>query len=184
MAFIKALIHDQTTYDQAIPMKISWTSLKVSIAGAKLSHLVQKDEIWDHGSMIEQLKTVFYKLKKAKSNGNIEDLKKYLTAACYEKLGQEMDALERTGRTWVIKNLFIKEAAVVKVSEGKNNKPDCFTAVIKTIGIEIISDKDHVKELINYSNRIQNFSEHWTFVRIGDWWALDGITLPRKIHRQ
>jgi hypothetical protein len=28
-------------------MKISWTGFKVSIAGAKLSHLVQKDKIWD-----------------------------------------------------------------------------------------------------------------------------------------
>src|SRR5438874_2949416 len=98
-------------------MKISWTSLKVSIAGAKLSHLVQKDEIWDHGSMIEQLKTVFYKLKKAKNTGHIEDLKKYLTTTCYEKLKKEMDELERTRKTWVIKNLLIKEMAVVKVSE-------------------------------------------------------------------
>ena len=27
--------------------------MKTSIAGAKLSHLVLKDRIWDHGSMVE-----------------------------------------------------------------------------------------------------------------------------------
>jgi hypothetical protein len=32
-----------------IPVKLSWKSLKVSIAGAKLSHLVQEEQIWDHG---------------------------------------------------------------------------------------------------------------------------------------
>src|SRR5436190_19880325 len=98
-------------------MKISWSSLRISLAGARLSHLVQKDKIWDHGTMIEQLKTVFYKLKKAKNNGNIEDLKKYLTSTCYENLKKEMDELERTGKMWVIKNLLIMEAGVVKVSE-------------------------------------------------------------------
>jgi hypothetical protein len=41
-------------------MKLSWYGLKISIAGAKLSHLVQKDKIWDHGSMTEQVKTTFY----------------------------------------------------------------------------------------------------------------------------
>ena len=160
-------------------MKISWTSLKVSIAGAKLSHLVQKDEIWDHGSMIEQLKTVFYKFKKAKNNGNIEDLKKYLTSTCYENLKKQMDELERTGKMWVIKNLLIREVAVIAVSEGKNHtrhsahRPDCFTALIKTIGIEFIRDEHSAKELIDYADKVQNFSERWIFVREGEWWFLD-----------
>ena len=42
---------------------------EISITGAKLSHLVQKDKIWDHGSMAEQTKIIFYIVQKALING-------------------------------------------------------------------------------------------------------------------
>ncbi|MES1215638.1 MAG: TIM44-like domain-containing protein [Bacteroidota bacterium] len=156
-------------------MKISWTSLKISFAGAKLSHLVQKNKIWDHGSMIEQVKTVFFKLKKVKQSGNIEGLKKYITDHCYEKLEQELDELEKDGKTWVVKNLLIKELSIIEVNAAKSQKPDCFTAVIKTIGIEFIEDKANTTGLINYSDKVKIFSEQWSFLRQGDWWMLDKI---------
>jgi predicted lipid-binding transport protein (Tim44 family) len=70
-------------------MKLSWNSLKISIAGAKLSHLVQKDKIWDHGSMAEQARIVFYLVQKTMINGNMDSLKKYLTASCFENLEKE-----------------------------------------------------------------------------------------------
>jgi len=154
-------------------MKLSWNGLKISIAGARLSHLVQKDGIWDHGSMIEQVKTIFFKLKRLKSNRNIEDLKKYLTTSCYEKLKQELDELEKHGKIWVIKNLVIKEVAVIEVSEGKNKKPDCFSALIKSMGIEFIADKNKTSDITGYSDHVRNFSEQWSFIRQGDWWLLD-----------
>lgn len=156
-------------------MKISWTSLKVSIAGAKLSHLVQRDKVWDHGSMIEQVKTIFFKLKRIKSNGNAEDLNKYLTENCYEKLEQELDVMEKDGKTWVVKNLLIKEVSIIEVKAAKNKNPDCFTAMIKSIGIEFITNKDSAAGLMNYSDKVRTFSEQWSFVRRGDWWLLDGI---------
>jgi predicted lipid-binding transport protein (Tim44 family) len=156
-------------------MKLLWDSLKISIAGAKLTHLVQKDKIWDHGSMVEQAKTIFFKVKRIKNNGNVDDLKKYLTESCYEKIKQELDVLEKNGKAWVIKNLLIKEVSIIEVNVAKNKNPDCFTAMIKAIGIEFISDKKNVTELINYSDKIRNFSEQWSFVRQGEWWLLDGI---------
>jgi len=156
-------------------VKISWNSIKISIAGAKLTHLVQKDRIWDHGSMIEQARNIFLKVKKAKDNGHIEDLKKFLTARCYEKLQQEIDALNKKGKKWVIKNAMVKEIAVIEVSRGNDNRPDCFTALIKAMGIEFIADRDELQEMVNYSDRVRNLSEQWSFVRQGDWWLLDGI---------
>jgi predicted lipid-binding transport protein (Tim44 family) len=160
-------------------MKLLWDSLKVSIAGAKLSHLVQKDKIWDHGSMVEQVKTIFFKLKRIKSNGNVDGLKKYLTGRCYEKIEEELNELEKNGKSWVIKNLLIKEISIIEVSVAKNEKPDCFTAMIKAIGIEFIADKKNVAELINYSDKIRNFSEQWSFVRQGEWWMFDNMKSKR-----
>jgi len=156
-------------------MKISWNSLKVSIAGAKLSHLVQKDKAWDHGSMVEQVRNIFFKVKKAKDSEHIEDLKKCLTVRCYEKLQQEKEALNEKGKKWVIKNAMVKEIAVIEVSKGNDSRPDCFTALIRAMGIEFIGDKDELQEMVNYSHRVRNLSEKWSFVKAGNWWLLDKI---------
>lgn len=156
-------------------MKLSWNSLKISIAGAKLSHLVQKDKIWDHGSMTEQVKTVFFKVKKVKNNGNVHDLDKYLSTRCVEKLKKELDDLEKNGKKWVIKNPVIKEVAITEVREGRHNKRDCFVATIKAMGIEFIADKYLEADWKIYSKQVGNFCERWCFVREGDWWLLDSM---------
>ncbi|MEP6617327.1 MAG: TIM44-like domain-containing protein [Ginsengibacter sp.] len=148
-----------------------WNSLKISIAGAKLSHLVQKEQIWDHGSMIEQAKTIFYKVASTRSNGHIEDLKKYLTSSCYERLKNELEELESNEKKRVIINPVIREIAVIEVHAGKNNKPDCFTVFIKAVGIGFIPGKP--QDLINYSDHIHEFTEEWLLCRQGDWWVLD-----------
>ena len=139
-------------------MKLSWTSLKISIAGAKLSHLVQKDKIWDHGSMAEQARIIFYLVQKAKAIGNIESLKKQCTISCFENLKAEMDW--KKNNSSLLKNPIIKELAVIEVSPGKNNKPDMFAAKIKGI-------------TKNEPGGIEEFSAVWFFVRQGEWWLLD-----------
>src|SRR5687767_118065 len=102
-------------------MKISWTSLKISIAGAKLSHLVQKDRIWDHGSMAEQARIIFHLVQKARNSGSIDSLKKHCTISCFEKLKAGMNEEEKQKEVFV-KNPIIKELAVIDVHPGKNNK--------------------------------------------------------------
>lgn len=141
-------------------MKLSWTSIKISIAGAKLSHLVQKDKIWDHGSMAEQARIIFYLVHKAKASGNIESLKKHCSMSCFKKIKVMIE--ERTGIV-LINDPIIKELAVLEVQPGKANKPDMFTALIRGIS----------KDGIN-NNEIK-FSSHWFFVRQGEWWLLNEI---------
>jgi hypothetical protein len=141
-------------------MKFSWTSLKISIAGAKLSHLVQKDKIWDHGSMAEQARIIFYLVYKAKGSGNIESLKKQCTISCIEKFKKEMEQLSEKGSS-LIENPVIKELAIVDVQPGKNNRPDMFSALIK----------GHLK-VESYE---ENFIATWSFIRQGEWWVLDEI---------
>lgn len=154
-------------------MKISWNSFKVSIAGAKLSHLVQKDKIWDHGSMIEQVKTIFFKIQRVKNSGNIDDVKKYVTENCFEKLKKELDALNEEGKTWAIKNPLIREISVIAVSPAKYEKPDGFIALIKAMGVFFIADKISAKEQTDHSQHVKNISEQWSFIRNGEWWILD-----------
>jgi hypothetical protein len=138
-------------------MKLSWTSLKISIAGARLNHLVQKDRIWDHGSMAEQARIIFYLVHKAKATGNIESLKKQCTISWFEKI---KDELERSGGGSLIARPMIKELAIIQVQPGKNNKPDMFSALIKGV-----SQDDPSKE----------FKSNYFFVRQGEWWVLDEI---------
>ena len=147
-----------------IAMKISWTSLKISIAGAKLSHLVQKDKIWDHGSMAEQARIIFLLVQKAKSKGDIESLKKSSTISCFEKIKTGMNEEGRHQET-LIKNPIIKEIAVTEVHPGKNNKPDMFTALIKGVS----------KDTTEHNVYGSEFSATYSFSRQGDWWLLDGV---------
>jgi len=143
-------------------MKLSWTSLKISIAGAKLSHLVQKDKIWDHGSMAEQARIIFYLVQKAKATGNIDSLKKQCTISCFDKIKAEM---ERKSNDTFLKDPIIKELAIMDVQPGKNNRPDTFIALIKGVS------KDTIENNV-YGNE---FSATYSFSRQGDWWLLDGM---------
>lgn len=138
-------------------MKLSWTSLKISIAGAKPSHLVQKDKIWDHGSMAEQARIIFYLVYKAKANGNIESLKKQCTFSCFERLKNEM---EDDPKNSLMIGPIIKEIAIIDVQPGKNNRADMFCALIKG---ESKDDPD------------EKFKSACVFVRQGEWWLLNEI---------
>lgn len=142
-------------------MKLSWTSFKISIAGAKLSHLAQKDRIWDHGSMIEQAKSTFYKVQKALKNGDVESLRKNLTSFCYETFLQSWRLNNRTLESRSM-NTIIKELVIIEVKPGKNNRPDKFIALIKGYTGQV---NDHPVK----------FAEEWAFVRQGDWWVLNEI---------
>lgn len=144
-------------------MKLSWTSIRISIAGAKLSHLVQKDKIWDHGSMTEQVRIIFNLVQKTKNNGNIESLKKYMTGSCFEKLEKNI-AGSLPGE-----NPVITELAIISVRPGKNNRSDMFTALIK--GNHIQADNARY----NTAEPSKKFSFKWSFVRQGEWWLLNTI---------
>ena len=146
-------------------MKLSWTSLRISIAGAKLSHLVQKDKIWDHGSMAEQARIIFYLVHKAKASGNIETLKKQCTISCFEKLKAEIENKQANSLTI---SPLIKELAILEVQPGKNNKPDMFCALIRFY----IKEIENGKEIIAMN---KEFMTKWSFVRQGEWWVLNEI---------
>ena len=135
-------------------MKLSWTSIKISIAGAKLGHLVLKDKIWDRGSMAEQARIIFYLVYKARASGNIESLRKQCTVSCFDKLRNEIEESKRS----TFLNPVIKEIAVTDVQPGKNNRPDMFCALIKGV----LKDEDE-------------FKAQCSFVRQGEWWLLDTL---------
>ena len=150
-------------------MKLSWNSLKISITGAKLSHLVQKDKIWDHGSMTEQVKNIFYQVEKSRNKKDAETAKKYLTPKGFEKLKTEIVAFENASS--FVKNSVLTEIFIIQVSPRKKQRPDSFTAVIK--GKRKIEEDLIPIEIGNYG--IENFSEEWLFIRQGEWWVLDSM---------
>jgi predicted lipid-binding transport protein (Tim44 family) len=160
-------------------MKISWTSLKISIAGAKLSHLVQKDKIWDHGSMVEQVRNIFYLVDRARNKNEIETetIRKCLTANAFEKFKAQMERTEKNKSFF--KNAVITEIAIVRVTPAKKQVPDSFRATIK--GKRKTSEDIIPIEGTNYG--IENFSEEWFFTRQGEWWLLDGMKSTRSFFR-
>jgi Fe-S cluster assembly scaffold protein SufB len=140
-----------------ILMKLSWNSLRVSIAGAKLSHLAQKDKIWDHGTMVELVKNVFYKMERAKAKGDAELVRKNVTVNVYHQITQEIGK----SNTVFLRTAVLTEVSIIEVSEKNNKNPDRFTALIKA------------KRKGGNGISVVNFSKRWEFVREGEWWLLD-----------
>jgi hypothetical protein len=139
-------------------MKLSWTSFKISVTGARLSHLVQKDKIWDHGTMVEQVKNIFYKMEKAEQRSDAGLVKRNVTEKAYLELVHSFQT--KMGKP-VFSAGMLGEVSIIKIKEKSNKTPDGFTALIKG------------KQRSAKGNSILSFSRRWHFIREGDWWLLD-----------
>lgn len=155
-------------------MRISFTSLKVSIAGAKLSHLVKKNRAWDHGSMVEQVKAVFMQLQKFRTKADDTTVKKYLTTYGYELFKHNIEAEPKPGKAFLHTQTDLQDIDIIEVHEGKKNQPDHFVALIKgrqRVFIRNNEDKTTNGQLINYKE--VEFKVKWFFVLEGEWWLLN-----------
>ena len=147
-------------------MQLSWTGLKISIAGARLSHLVQRDCIWDHGSMIEHVRTIFMQIEKCRKKGKHEFLRNYTTPQGYEFFKKSVSGAKNEVTENILENIFITE-----VKAHSRQSPDRFCALIKGTKIEWIN---RIDSLTNRKTS-RRFCEEWLFLRQGDWWLLNEI---------
>jgi len=145
-------------------MQLSWTGLKISIAGARLSHLAQKDKVWDSGSMIEHVRTVFQQLEKAKRKAQLKTVEKYMTVRSFECFEKNCNTA-KSNSVRMLKQVFILD---VRLKNKK--KPDRFCSLLK--GLETRLD-NIIPFVVSETGR--NFSERWLFIRQGEWWILDEI---------
>ena len=164
-------------------MKLSWYGLKISIAGAKLSHLVQKDKIWDHGTMVEFVKIVFYQVQKARSGEDGDTIKKYFTVAGYQKLKRQMEKQQAVGKLRVIKNSRIKQIAIIDLMPATDKHPDLFTTLVKGYEVHDFEDWNNSVQPVKHDDIIHEFSERWSFIREGDWWLLDDMKIKKAFQK-
>gem|GEM_PF-2759542 len=165
-------------------MKFSWNSLRMSWAGARLSHLVRKDGIWDHGSMIEVVKSIFLQVEKSRRSGDTEHLRKYLTAPCYEMISTRLTRIPNAGQDRVTVQRVISEVVLVAVREGKGKKPDQFQALVKGRRSMLVQgNPGEVLPLKQGKGVPGEFVEEWLFSRQGNWWLLEMVKTPVSIFR-
>src|SRR4030095_9003207 len=143
-------------------MKLSWNSLKVSIAGARLSHLVQKDRIWDHGSMTEQVKNIFYQVEKARNKREPELVKKYVTTNALDQIDELVKKMEISKP---ISNTVLTQVSIIEVGRRTRSKPDRFTAFIKGKRKSAEDQNADTLKAMSQNAGIENFSERWYFIR-------------------
>jgi predicted lipid-binding transport protein (Tim44 family) len=117
--------------------------------------------------MVEQVRNIFYMLKRARNSNETDTIKKCLTANAFDKLKEEMDRAEKN--EIFFKNCKITEIAIVQVTPAKKQKPDSFKAMIRG------KTSEDIIPIENTNYGIENFSEEWFFIRQGEWWLLDGI---------
>ena len=146
-------------------IKFTWNRLKTSIAGAKLSHLVLKDRIWDHGSMVEQVRMVFLQMEKALERGNVDLVRKYMTVVGFQKL-KKVVVSSHVRRE---RSKELVEIDIISVRLARNQKPDRFTALL----IEREREYDSYEQASLRQKEL--LSKQWQFVRQGNWWLLNEI---------
>ena len=139
-------------------MNFSWTGLKVSIAGARLSHLVQHDSIWDHGSMVEHVKNVYTLLKKALMCRDVSVIRRCVTTKGFPKLKTEIENLKHDG----IAGTDLE--SIVSVSPRRNVQKESFKALVKL-----------TQRGFSHKAKRTLFENVWCFTREGEWWMLDEI---------
>ena len=152
-------------------MKLSWDSIKISIAGARLSHLVQKDKVWDYGSMIEQVKTVFMQMQKARNCGDAETIKKYMTLMGYHEFKKQIQLTGVRDNHDKYMNTQLIEVGIVDVHSQKKSRPDSFKALLKEK--QALTEANTRFDATTTKQKRKPFEEYWLFVRQGDWWVLD-----------
>ena len=150
-------------------MKLGWKSIKISIAGARLSHLVQENSKWDHGSMIEQVKTVFIYLKKAYLRSDPSIVKKCLTAKAYKITEADIELQKENPFT----DAELVSADIVSVLPSKYNR-DKFKVLMK-----FRPNRDRGLEFSPrpISGARRQFQQQWLFICEGAWWLLDEINI-------
>jgi hypothetical protein len=145
-------------------MKFGWNSIKTSIAGARLSHLVQENSIWDHGSMIEQVRTVFIYLKKAVLRGDPSIVKKCTTTEGFQKICKNIEL-----KHWdILMQAEIVSIEIISVMPSKHNQPDKFEALLKLKKQDVESDTK--PDSFYKANRV--IEQEWLFLHEGNWWLL------------
>ena len=159
-------------------MKLSWKNLKISIAGARLSHLVRKNKAWDPGNMTEQARIIFSLVQKANLSGNIDSLKKYLTEQCFRTLENHHATYHQKNKTSTPTNWIITEIAILEVHPGNGKRPDAFVAYIKIL-LEDPELKVPLNRLADYSHTL-----HWTFENQHGWWMLKEMKGSLLVERQ
>jgi hypothetical protein len=147
-------------------MKFSLNSLKVSIAGARLSHLVQKDRMWDHGSMIEQVRTAFIYLKKAFLRNDPSAVKKCMTPECYKRISEEIQL-----KGSVITDADLLSVEIISVVPARNHHPDKFKALLRLKKTE----EARLNDPVSFYKTNPLTEQEWLFVRDSNWWLLDEI---------
>jgi len=149
-------------------MKLSWNHLKISIAGAKLTHLAQKDRMWDHGSMIEQVRTAFVYLKKGFLKNDPSIVKKCITSGGYKKISGDIEL----GKSNNITNADLVSVEIITVIPSKHNQPDKFKALIK---LKKTKEEENLTEPVSFYKANLLLEQEWLFVHEGNWWLLDEI---------
>lgn len=136
-----------------------------------MSHLVTKDNIWDPGSMKEQVNTIFSRLQKAKASGTTGSIKKYLTERAAARLETEIIQLNELEK---LRRMEIEEVAILGVRPGNKSRPDGFRALLSGN----IEQPEYESSILFQQNerheKERSFEEQWSLIHQGGWWILDG----------
>jgi hypothetical protein len=132
-----------------------------------LAEANEKDRFWNEDDMIEEIRSVFYKVQNAWENNNAEYIKDYATPSFLNSFKELLK--NKNDDSHIIDKIEISEIEVIGCQEFFNKKEDKFEGYIKgsfaTSTINPVTNEPVKKD----------FSELYYFVRIDNDWILNMI---------
>jgi len=132
-----------------------------------LAEANEKDRFWNEDDMIEEIKSVFYKVQNAWENNNVEYIKDYATPSFLNSFKELLK--NKNDDSHIVDRIEISEIEVIGCQEFLDKKEDKFEGYIKgsfaTSTINPATNEPVKKD----------FSELYYFVRIDNDWILNAI---------
>ena len=135
-----------------------------------LDHNDSEKEKWIH----EEAKRIFIAYQQDWSDYNLENIKTYTTDRYFEHASLMLDAIDRTGRRNVVRDLVVSRVTLCNKVDDITDIPTNLKLIFNFSGTDTIEDVK-TKELIN-SDSASGVIEYWNFIYDGETLKLDGIT--------
>jgi predicted lipid-binding transport protein (Tim44 family) len=150
-----------------------------SVSDRARQQLLARDPGFNDAAFLQQAKTTFMTLQKARADRALEPVRGQLTDLMFNTWKARSDAMAAQHRRTVITNLQIDDARIARVLA----EPDADIITVQFDGTAVIADVDDRTGKTRSGTPIPDgFTEYWTFIRhtgtANAAWLLDEVTKP------
>ena len=148
-----------------------------SVSAQARQQLLTRDPSFNDASFLDQAKTTFLTLQKARADRNLETCRTQLTDLMYNQWKARADAMSARHRRTVLTRLDVDSATIARILV----ESDADIITVEFEGTVVIGDQDDRSGRWSTGTPTPDgFTEYWTFIRRpgSTTWLLDEVAGP------